>query len=69
MSGAVDGEQREHAAVPVAHPRARRAAVFILNVKTPTGGTRKSTGAAVYAGKRDILPEGGLVKFVCADFF
>ena len=48
MPGAMHGEQRVHAAVPVSHPHARLAAIFILNVETPAGGTNKCAGAAVY---------------------
>ena len=51
MPGTMQGKQRVHAAVPIAHTTAAASAVFILNVKTPAGGARKSAGAAVYAGK------------------
>ena len=68
MSGTVQGKQRVHAAVPVTHPQAGLAAVLILDVKTPAGGTRESAGAAVYTGKRNIFPERRLVNFVGVDF-
>ena len=68
MSGAMYGKQWVHAAVPVAHPHAGLTAVFILNIKTPAGGTRKRAGPAVDAGKRDIFPEGSLVKLVGVGF-
>ena len=69
VSGAVHGKQRVHAAVPVAHPHARLAAVFILNIKTPAGRTGKSAGAAVDTGKRDIFPERRFIEFVGVDCF
>ena len=67
MPAAVHGKQREHAAVPVAHPHARFPLVFILDIKAPAGGAYKGAGSTVYAGKRNILPEGCFVQFDCVD--
>ena len=49
VPGAMQGKQREHAAVPVAHAFAGLAAIFVLDVKTPAGRTQKGAGTAVYA--------------------
>ncbi len=62
MPGTMHGKQREHATVPVAHATAGFSAIFILDVKTPAGGTYKGACSAVDAGKRHILPEGCMVK-------
>ena len=67
VPGPMYGKQRVHAAVPIANPHARLAAIFILNIKAPAGGTDKCAGAAVYAGKRNIFPKRCVVKFVGVD--
>ena len=67
MPGTVQGKQRVHAAVPIAHATAAISAIFILNVKTPAGRTQIGTGAAVNTGKRNLFPEGCVVKFVGLD--
>ena len=61
VPGTMQGEQRIHAAVPIANAAATIAAVFILNVKTPAGRARIGAGAAVNAGKGNFLPEFGIV--------
>ena len=67
MPGAVQGKQRVHAAVPVAHTAAAVSAIFILDVKAPAGRTHIGTGAAVDTGKRNFFPEGSVVEFVGLD--
>ena len=68
MPGAVDCEQGEHTAVPIAHPHPRRPVIFILDIETPASGTYKGAGPAVDTGKRDILPKRSFVKFDGIDF-
>ena len=67
VSGAMNGEQWIHAAVPVAHAQTGLSAIFILDIKTPAGGTYEGACSAVYAGKRYILPEWCMVKLGGAD--
>jgi len=62
MSGPVEGEQGIHAAIPVAHAHTRISETFILDVETPAGGTHIGAGAAIDAGKRNILPERGVIE-------
>ena len=51
MTGTVQGEQREHTAVPVLEAFPGIAVNFILKIETPAGGTGVGTCAAVETGK------------------
>ena len=60
VPGAMKGEQREHAAVPVAHANAGFSLDLVLNVEAPAGRTNIGAGAAIDAGKGHLFPEGRL---------
>ena len=62
VPGAVQGKQRKHAAVPIAHALAGRAAIFVLDVKAPAGRTHKGAGPAIDARKRHFFPEGRIIQ-------
>ena len=51
VAGSMHGEQRKHAAVPIAHAQSGFAAIFILDIKTPAGWTAEGAGSAIDARK------------------
>ena len=67
MTGTMQGKQRIHATVPIAHAAAAVAAVFILYIKAPAGRARVRTGAAINTGKRNFFPEACIVEVVGLD--
>ena len=67
MAGAVMGEKRIHAAVPVAHSDAGKPMGFILNIETPARRTNIGAGPAVDAGKGHIFPKRRFKK-ICGVF-
>ena len=67
MAGAMQGKQRKHAAVPVAHAASRISMIFVLNIKAPAGRAHIGASTAVDARKCDLLPKGCLVQFVGID--
>ena len=69
MARSMQGKEGEHARIPVANPIALLPQNFVLDVETPAGGTEIGAGAAVEAGKRDILPERSVKKFGGHFFF
>jgi hypothetical protein len=49
MAGTVQGEQRKHTGVPVAHPAAAVVNSLVGNIKTVTGGAKVTAGRAAEA--------------------
>jgi hypothetical protein len=69
VTGSVQGKERIHTAIPVAHAYPGKSQSFVLNVKTPAGRANISAGSAVYTCKSHFFPERGFKKFGCLFIF
>jgi hypothetical protein len=58
----MQGEKGKHARVPITNTLSGGAIGLVLDVETPTGGTKVSANPAVDAGKMNVFPEVGLIQ-------
>ena len=64
MAGGVDREDGKHAAVPLAQAFALLVEDLILDVETPAGRAKVSTGPAIDAREGHVIPKGGIKEVV-----
>ena len=63
VPGGMFCKQGRHARIPVSEPAGGFLFSLILDIKTPAGRADKGTGSAIDAGKGNVIPEWGFMKF------